>query len=118
MKIPISSRGENLSRWQVLLCVVLVGLLLYNPFVGLWGANDGFCYDHLARNRATVGASELQHFSPVSNSATQSELDVDVPATGLLQVVCEECPHTDILEVTPLQIEFFTEHWNKPPPAL
>ena len=118
MKIPISSRGEHLSRWQVLLCLIVVGLLLYNPFAGLWAANDGFCYDHLARNRATVGASELQHFSPVSNSEMHAELDVDVPATGLLQIVCEEYAHIDVPEITPLQTEFFAEHWNKPPTSL
>ncbi|HVM74412.1 MAG TPA: hypothetical protein VMT75_02145 [Candidatus Saccharimonadales bacterium] len=120
MKPSISMRGECLPLWQVLLSLVLVGLMLYNPFAGLWGYNDGLSYDHLARNRATVGASELQHFSPVSNSAAsqRSELAADVPATGLLQVVREAQPHTDSLQAFPALAEFFTDLWNKPPPSL
>lgn len=115
----ISSRGKYLSPGQALLCFVLAGLLLYNPFVGLLSSSDGLSYDHLARNRATVGASELQHFSPVSNSAdAQTELDVDTPATGLLHVVCEEWLHADLQEAHPPQAEFFAEFWNKPPPSL
>ena len=119
MKKAVSSRGECLSHWQVLLCFVLVGLMLYNPFAALWGANDGLCYDHLARNRATVGASELQHFSPVTNSAnSQTELDVDIPAIGLLQIVTEEVSRGDLQEVVLPQIEIGTSLWNRPPPSL
>jgi hypothetical protein len=103
------------------MCLVLVALMLYNPFIGLWGSNDGVCYDRLARNRATVGASELQHFSPVSGisgNTTQTELDIDVSAMGLVPMVCEELSRTDLLEVIPRQAEFFTQYWNKPPPTL
>jgi hypothetical protein len=115
----VSIRREFLPHWQALLCLVLIGLMLYNPFVGLWGSNDGLCYDHLARNRATVGASELQHFSPVTNSTnSQTELDIDVPAIGLLQIVTEEVSREDLQEVILPQIEFCTSLWNRPPPSL
>lgn len=115
----VSIRREFLPHWQALLCLVLIGLMLYNPFVGLWGSNDGLCYDHLARNRATVGASELQHFSPVTNSTnSQTELDIDVPAIGLLQNLSEETTCTDFQEVVVPRIQFFAHLWNKPPPSL
>jgi hypothetical protein len=104
--------------WRGWICVALIGLILYNPFAALCGANDGFCYDRLARNRASVGASELQHFSPVSNSVTQTEPDLDVPATDLLQVVQEESQTTDLQEVFPPQTELVAQLWNKPPPLL
>jgi len=118
MKRTVPRRGESLSHWQAFLCFALVALMLYNPFLGLWGSNDGVCYDRLARNRATVGASELQHFSPVSNAGAQSELDVDLPSTGLLQIVCEELLRPDVQEVFSPQSEFFAQFWNKPPPSL
>ena len=93
--------------------------MLYNPFAGLLGVNDGLSYDHLARNRATVGASELQHFSPVSSSeASQVELDLDIPASGILQFVREELSRTELQEIFPPQTKYFTELWNKPPPSL
>ena len=103
--------------WRGWICVALIGLILYNPFAALCGSNNGFCYDRLARNRASVGASELQHFSPVSNSITQTELDVDVPATDRMQVVQEEYQAADLHEVLPPQTEPITQLWNKPPPS-
>ena len=119
MKRSVSNRRERLSHCQVLLCLLLVGLMLYNPFAGLWGVGDGLSYDHLARNRATVGASELQHFCPVSNSAaSQVELDVDIPATGMLPFAREEFSRTELQETFPPQTKFSTELWNKPPPSL
>jgi len=118
MKRAVPRRGESLSHWQAFMCLVLVALMLYNPFMGLWGSNDGISYDRLARNRATVGASELQLFSPVSSDTTQNELDIDIPAMGLMQVVCEELSRMDVQEVIPPQAEFFTQYWNKPPPRL
>jgi hypothetical protein len=118
MKRAVPGRRESPSHGQVFLCLLLVALMLYNPFMGLWGSNDGVCYDRLARNRATVGASELQHFTPVPSDTPQTELDIDVPGTGLMQIVCEELSRTDLQEVIPPQARFFTRYWNKPPPAL
>jgi len=106
-----------MSGWRGWICVALIGLILYNPFAALCGANNGFCYDRLARNRATVGASELQHFSPVSNSIAPTELDVDVPATDLMPVVREESQTTDLEEVFAPQTLSITQLWNKPPPS-
>jgi|SRR5215471_9422461 len=119
MKSVVPSRGERLSRRQALFCLVLVGLLLYNPFAGLCGANDGLSYEQLARNRATLGASELQHFSPITDhSSAQTELDLDIPATGLLPVVREELSRSDFQQRVPPQTELLNEFSNKPPPSL
>jgi len=110
-------RGRS-PNWQRGLCIALVAFMLYNPFAGLWSANHGLSYDRLARNRATVGASELQHFSPITNATAQTEADVNLPSGDLLPVVREQRPHIDLEVVfTPIE-EFLTQLWNRPPPSL
>ena len=62
-----------LPRWQVCLSVLLILLVVYNPFSALGGYSGSVSYDELARNRATIGSSELQHFSPVSDPGLHSD---------------------------------------------
>jgi hypothetical protein len=57
----------RLPKLQVLLCLLLVGLVLYNPYLAGPESSASTCFRHAASNRATVGASELQHFTPVDN---------------------------------------------------
>jgi|SRR3974390_1942895 len=118
MKRILPSRENLLRGWRGWVCVLLIGLVLYNPFAGLFGSTAGLSYDHLARNRATVGASELQHFSPVTNSTGQTTLDVDVLARDLMLVLREKYQSTDLQEVFPPQTEFTAQLWNRPPPSL
>jgi hypothetical protein len=60
-----TARGAVSSR-QAWVCVVLVLLLLYNPFLMTSRSDGGLNVRHPASNRATVGSSELQHFSPIA----------------------------------------------------
>ncbi|HEY6944687.1 MAG TPA: hypothetical protein VI431_06075 [Candidatus Acidoferrum sp.] len=55
----IAALGQ--CRW---VCVVLAALLLFNPFLAAPRPVNGLEVCHPASHRATVGASELQHFSP------------------------------------------------------
>lgn len=48
------------------MCLTLAILFLYNPFLGMASTGDCLNIRHSASHRATVGASELQHFSPTS----------------------------------------------------
>jgi hypothetical protein len=100
------------------LCLLLIGLLLYNPFAGLWGPTDGVSCDKLARNRATLGASELQHFSPVSNQSTPADLDVDLAFPACKAPVRTDEASTESLEVVSPQAEYLLEYSNRPPPTL
>ena len=60
--------------WVVCLCVLLAVLFFYNPFVALTSSAGELAYHSLARNRATVGASELQQFSPQKSLHVVPEL--------------------------------------------
>src|SRR5271163_3675702 len=52
-------------KWQIGICLLLVALIIYNPYLAGAESGAGLCVRHSASNRATVGASELQHFSPI-----------------------------------------------------
>jgi hypothetical protein len=60
--------------WVVFLCVLLAALFFYNPFVALISHTGDLAYHSPARNRSTVGASELQQFSPQQSLRTQPQL--------------------------------------------
>ena len=61
---------RGLPTWQSLVCLFLVALVLYNPFITALDSPAGPCVRHAVSNRATVGASELQHFTPAGKSAS------------------------------------------------
>jgi hypothetical protein len=72
----VASRCEHRRRqrtWQWFVTALLVGLLLYNPFLALGNSSGGLAYQELARHRATVGASEMQHFASTRAACAQPE---------------------------------------------
>jgi hypothetical protein len=98
-------------------CLLLAGLLLYNPFVSLIHSPTGLSVHHLARNRATVGASELQHFSPVSKEVAADvlleERTGEVTAISGGQDFQLETDLTRDLIISP---DFSSNLWFRPPP--
>jgi len=62
---------------RVWICVLLGALLLYNPFAALYFSHGPVEVHTLQRNRASVGASELQHFSPVQEDIQQADLNLE-----------------------------------------
>jgi hypothetical protein len=59
------------------LCLLLAVLFLYNPFLAVPANGSGLQVRHSVSNRATLGASELQHF-------TAKERHVFPPESGCL----------------------------------
>lgn len=99
-------------------CLLLLGLLLYNPFAKALGNTDHSSIDKRPSNRATVGASELQHFSPVSKSVTQTVHVFDAVGIETIQASDED----GRFNLEPLQrhssvSEILVLIWNRPPPA-
>jgi hypothetical protein len=93
-------------------------LVVYNPFAALNGSSYRLSYEKLARNRASLGASELQHFSPVSSPDSQIELNVD-----LLSAEPRSCPQEsqscrDQQALIPVEPELLAGVWFRPPPSL
>ena len=106
-------RAQSLRVWT---CVLLAALILYNPFAALCFSHGTIEVHTLQRNRASVGASELQHFSPVQDGKQQADLNLEsnceelaVPAETFAARGFErevEVPRSDIV----------SKVWSRPPP--
>jgi hypothetical protein len=103
---------------RVCLCLLIATLFLYNPFLATPNYFGELNLRHPARNRATVGASELQQFKvgdegskikvPVS-AATESPLALPGPA--------EPAPSLFLGKVSPPRQFLSASLWFRPPPA-
>jgi hypothetical protein len=116
----IRAAGRSaVPRRQSLVCFCLALFLLYNPYIAAPGSTNGLNVRHPASNRATVGASELQHFSPANGrdklstpAATVVEPLASFPITSSQDF--EFFPQV----VSPAQQFFGSSLWFRPPPAL
>jgi hypothetical protein len=106
-------RAKQFRFWM---CVLLAALVLYNPFAALCFSHGTFEVHTLQRNRASVGTSELQHFSPVQDDIRQADLNLEsnreevaAPAESFVARGFEreiEIPQSDIV----------SRVWSRPPP--
>jgi hypothetical protein len=62
-------RGRGFPTWQVAVCLLLAALVVYNPYLSATDSAVGLCLRHSASFRATLGASELEHFTPKDSAA-------------------------------------------------
>src|SRR5512136_2841595 len=75
-----SPERSAMPRWHAWICFCLALFLLYNPYMAAPNSTNGLNVRHPASNRATVGASELQHFSPADG---RDNFSTDVASTVL-----------------------------------
>ena len=103
--------------WQMCVSVLLIGLVLYNPFLALVNHSDGLTYQALARNRATVGASEMQHFNPIQEDSAQLTAIVEDVGTKLVVDKTDFPSHFSQIQVLPQRPELTASVWFRPPPT-
>jgi hypothetical protein len=110
----------TLPSWEVCVCLLLAALILYNPFLAGADSVAGLSVRHPASNRATVGASELQHFTPAEKSASLLSGD------GLL-LFALLIPHSlhpsgqriTTTSIYPAAVQHLAPSlWFRPPPSL
>jgi len=99
------------------MCFCLALFLLYNPFMAATSSQGGLNVRHPASNRATVGASELQHFSPTDG---RGELSTQA-ASALVPVAPLPEASSQVFEFFPQVVshpqQFFSSGlWFRPPP--
>jgi hypothetical protein len=97
--------------------LLLIGLLLYNPFLGLIGHQNGLAYQQLQRHRATVGASELQHFSPIESESVEPEIVLAELFRNALAAAPKFSGRPFQTEALPPRLELIKSIWFRPPPA-
>jgi hypothetical protein len=106
-------RAQRLSVW---ICVLLAALLLYNPFAALYFSHDTIEVHTLQRNRASVGASELQHFSPVQDDIQQADMDLDSNREEVAAPAGSYVARGFEREVEVPQADIVSKVWSRPPP--
>jgi hypothetical protein len=119
MRLTPSQKSRPTPRpWQICVCLALVALVVYNPFAALNGSSSHLSYEKLARNRASVGSGELQHFSPVSNPDVPADLDADLRDAEPAICVRETQPDRTQEQAIPSEPELLAGVWFHPPPSL
>jgi hypothetical protein len=106
-------RAQQLRAW---ICLLLAALLLYNPFAALYFSHDTIEVHTLQRNRASVGASELQHFSPVQDGIPQVDLTLEVSREEVAVPAGSYVGREFEREVEIPQSDIVFKVWSRPPP--
>jgi len=113
-------RGTTLHRRiNIVVCLALAVLFLYNPYLAVTPSSSILNVHHTLSYRATVGSSEMQHFSPTDARkilalSVASVLSwLDSPANPVISRVTEVSLHParafDVL---------CSDLWFRPPPAV
>ncbi len=108
-------RAPRLRLW---ICVLLAALILYNPFAALCFSHGPIEVHTLQRNRATVGSSELQHFSPVQDEIQKADLDLEANREELAVPAESYVARGFEREVEVPQSDIVAKVWSRPPPLL
>jgi hypothetical protein len=111
--------GPGIDIGRCLIAFLLVGLLLYNPFSIALHSQAKVTVEHLHSNRATVGAGELDPFSPVTK---QIALVLAVIAVSSLVLLClsneqSQAIKLDFRPLAAISPEFAHDLWFRPPPT-
>lgn len=107
-----------LRCWRIAISVLVVGLVLYNPFVVLGRSSGCLSYQRLACNRATLGSAELQDFSPAPDPDIQPpDIGADVPQIEPAVILQAHPPALDQEELIPAEPELLAGVWFRPPPT-
>ncbi|MGB9431202.1 MAG: hypothetical protein WBQ89_03075 [Candidatus Acidiferrum sp.] len=105
------------SFWELCVSVLLIGLILYNPFLALANHSDGLTYQASARHRATVGASEMQHYTPVQGETAQIGVAAVEIFIQLGVEIIESSSHILEEAILPQRPELIASVWFRPPPT-
>jgi len=118
-KVHLVHESGLKRRLTVFVCVTLAILFLYNPYLALTPSSSILNVHHSLSYRATVGSSELQHFSPtdarkiLALSVATVLSWLDSPANPIVSRV------TEISADPARAFELVcSDLWFRPPPAV
>jgi hypothetical protein len=99
-------------------CLLLAGLLLYNPFLVALGSGAGLNVHHPASHRATVGSSELQQFASAAgqDSIAFADSSLEHDSSFLPVLTGMKLWHSSP-QVLPAQQFLCASLWFRPPPV-
>ncbi len=109
--------GNPRNFWYVCVSVLVIGFLLYNPFIALLGHADGLAFQELARHRSTVGASEMQHYASAHEDGAPADVIIEEAFSAPVLTTNESSYHPLLEQVLPQHPELVASVWFRPPPA-
>jgi hypothetical protein len=117
-----TSRRISVPLWQILTCVLLAGLFLYNPFLAASRATDSLSVCHPASHRATVGSSELEPCTQANDTALAflpnlADVQELIPRFAVMRSTQRQYAKQKEVVATP-QTGFSPSLWFRPPPAV
>jgi hypothetical protein len=107
------------SPRRVALCLILVALFLYNPFLTIYGASPVANIQHPLSYRATIASSELRRCTVEPAEPLVAALETAVAFELTQSVAAEEAapaPPRDLFHAVPQVI--CNNLWFRPPPLL
>src|SRR5262249_30060354 len=104
-------------HWQAGICVLLVALLLYNPFIALYCSHGPNSVHTPERNRATVGSSELQHFGSIQKETHQTDLTAVENREEVSALATSDAAREFEREEEIPQPDIAAKVWSRPPPT-
>jgi hypothetical protein len=116
-----TSRRISVPLWQILTCVLLAGLFLYNPFLAASRATDSLSVCHPASHRATVGSSEPEQFTQPNHTALTylpnlADVQELIPRFAVMHSTQRQYAEQEEVVATP-RTGFSSSLWFRPPPA-
>jgi hypothetical protein len=117
-----TSRRISVPLWQILTCVLLAGLFLYNPFLAASRASNSLTVCHPASHRATVGSSELEQFTPPNDTPAVFLPNITDTQELLPRLAAGNSTQWQSVELEEIvatpQTGFSSSLWFRPPPAV
>lgn len=107
---------DNARPWQKAICLVLAAFLLYNPFLFLVHTGTGLCVQHPVSKRATVAASELKHYPPVSERISLDALPAECAGEHCAPLKEAFQSRIDVGSDRLIAAELSANLWFRPPP--
>jgi hypothetical protein len=118
LKLPLANRDHSLLK--ILVCLLLAGLFLYNPFLAASRASSGLAVCHPASYRATVAACEIEQLAQPSASFSLAQPEFDATVLSIPRMSVPDAETRDHVqkdvEATP-QTGFSSSLWFRPPPV-
>jgi hypothetical protein len=105
--------------WRVGICLILVALFLYNPFLTIYGASPIVNIQHPLSYRATIASSELRRCTVEPAKPLVPALEAAVAFELAQSAAADEAPPVlprDLFRAIPQLI--CNSLWFRPPPIL
>jgi hypothetical protein len=118
---PGNFKRNRFGHGELLVCLLLALLCLYNPYLRATNGSAGFGFCHAASYRATVGASELEQFSPTNSRDFLSTPLLATLETLLYPVALSAGPQwqtSPVTRVPALRLSLPPSLCFRPPPTL